>query len=199
MSKKIKSASADRDERTSDKTRSVVRDGTKQGILAIVFFVIAALFLLASIDKAGFVGTVLYHWFKLLLGLGYFLLPIVFIMLGITFLKSITQRFPTIKIAGSAIFVFAGLGMIDVVAQNEGGIVGHFVGTPLVKLFDVYASIILLAALLIISILIIFETEITVGPLVAWWKKLREKRNAEKKILGETYEDESTENVEVVE
>jgi len=197
MSKKVKTGDVNRDE--PSKLFGGIKDRTKQGIIAIVFFVLATLFVLASVDKAGFVGANLYHWFKLLLGLGYFLLPIVFIMLGIAFLKSIPERFPTVKIAGSAIFVFAGLGMIDVLAQNEGGIVGHFVGTPLIKLFDLYASVILLGALLIISILIIFETEITVGPLVAWWKKLREKRNAEKKILGETYEDESTENVEVVE
>lgn len=182
MSKKTKS---DDSEHAPEKRTGGVRDGTKQGILAIVFFVVAALFILASVDKAGFVGTVLYRWFKLLLGLGYFLLPIVFIMLGVAFLKSINRRFPTIKIAGSAIFVLAGLGMIDVMAQNEGGVVGHFVGTPLVKLFDVYVSMILLGALLIISILIIFETEIAIGPLVSWWKKFREKRAVDKKARRE--------------
>lgn len=184
MNKKNKTGEINRTESKKSFSGSV-REGTKQGILAIVFFVIAALFLLASIDKAGFVGVALYRWFKLFLGLGYFLLPVVFIMLGVAFLKSISQRFPTIKIAGSAVFVFAGLGMIDVIAQNEGGVVGHLVGTPLIKLFDLYASIILLGALLIISILIIFETEITIGSLMSWWKKLFAKRNADKKTLSE--------------
>lgn len=197
MSKKIKTEDAGYAE--PKKLLGGVRDGTKQGILAIVFFVIAALFILASIDKAGFVGATLYRWFKFLLGLGYFLLPVVFAMLGIAFLKSISQRFSAIKIAGSAVFVFAGLGMIDALAQNEGGVVGHLVGTPLIKLFDLYASIILLGALLIISVLIIFETEIAIGPLVSWWKKLIAKRSADKKIIGETHEDSYVENAEAFE
>lgn len=187
MTKRWKTGGANRDE--SKKIFSGVRDGTKQGIFAVVFFVIATLLVLASIGKAGFVGATVYSWLKMLLGLGYFLLPIVFIMLGVVFLKSIAQRFPAIKIAGSAIFVLAGLGMIDVIAQNEGGVIGHFVGTPLIKLFDVYASIIVLGALLIISILIIFETELTVGPVLSWWKKLRAKKMAGKEDYNETRED----------
>lgn len=166
-----------------------VPNGTKQGILAIIFFVIAVLFILASIGKAGSVGVNLYHWFKLLLGLGYFLLPVAFVMLGVAFLKSIDQHFPTIRIVGSAIFVLAGLGMIDVIAQNKGGVVGHFVGTPLTRLFDIYASIIVLGALLVISILIIFEAKITIGPLVSWLKKLLAKKGAVSEISNKTYSD----------
>ncbi len=197
MGKKVKKGGTERDE--SRKISGGVRDGTKQGILAITFFVIAALFTLASFDKAGFVGAALYRWFKLLLGLGYFLLPVVFVMLGIAFLKSIEQRFPTIKIIGSGVFVFAGLGLIDIIAPNEGGIVGHFVGTPLIKLFDTYASIIVLGALLVISILVIFETEITVGPLISWWKKLREKRNSWKETRNASPEEAYEELAEVSE
>ncbi len=153
-----------------------ISEGTKQGVLAIIFFVVAALFTLAPIGKAGFVGDATYKWFKLLLGLGYFLVPIVFVMLGITFLKSITKRFPAIKIGGSVLFLMAGLGIIDIAAQNQGGMVGHVVSTPLLKLFDTYASIIVLGALFVISVLIIFETELTVSPLLEWWKKLRFKK-----------------------
>src|SRR3989338_7656337 len=138
MMKKNKTSGPDAPK--SSKIFGLVRNETKQGILAIIFFAIATLFILASVDKAGFVGATLYNWFELLLGLGYFLVPLVFIMLGMVFLKSIEQRFPVIKLVGSIIFFISGLGMIDLVAPGRGGIVGSFVGTPLVKLFDLYAS-----------------------------------------------------------
>ncbi|MSU55167.1 MAG: DNA translocase FtsK [Candidatus Taylorbacteria bacterium] len=171
---------------------------TLQGILGIVFFVLAILFVLASFGKAGPVGVFMYEWFKYLLGfLGYFLIPTLLILLGFAFLKSIKQSFPLIKIGGSFLFVLAGLGMIDIVAVNQGGILGHFVSTPLIKLFDVYASAILLGALFIVSTLIIFETEITTEPLITFWKWLR-KRNALKKTNNDSKQDDDTPSVAVI-
>src|SRR3989344_2063094 len=82
-----------------------VNDKTKGGIVAILFFVAAILFILAALNRAGFLGTVLYDWFNLLLGVGYFLIPAVFFMLGIAFLKSISKHFPLTKIIGSCLFV----------------------------------------------------------------------------------------------
>lgn len=172
MGKKSKSADSDESENPKIIFKGVKKE-TMRGILSIVFFVVSALLLLASLNMAGFVGATIYNWFGLLLGVGYYLLPIVFAMLGITFLRTDDQQFPVIKIAGSIIFVLAGLGLIDVVAVNEGGLVGHLVGTPLVKLFDTYASVIVLGALFVISILIIFETKISFAPILRWFKNLK--------------------------
>ena len=172
MGKKTKSVDSEESVQTK-KLFKGVREETKRGIFSIIFFVISALLILASLNLAGFVGATVYSWFDLLLGVGYYLLPIVFAMLGITFIRTDDQQFPAIKIAGSLIFVLAGLGLIDVVAVNEGGLVGHLVGTPLVKLFDAYASVIVLGALFVISVLIIFETKISFAPISKWIKSLR--------------------------
>ncbi len=173
MSKKIKKEDAGR-------TPPSIKEKTRQGILAIIFFVLAVLFVLASMGRAGPVGDSLYSFLTTLLGLGYFLVPIIFVMLGVSFLKTITHRFPIVKIVGSTIFLLAGLGMIDIVGKNQGGVIGRVVATPLIKLFDVYASVLVLGALFIISILIILETELTLEPLIGWWKKSRAKKMAEK-------------------
>jgi len=161
---------------SSKKALAGFRDKTKNGIIAIVCFVIAILLVLAAIGKAGFVGLAFFNWLKLLLGVGYFLLPILSVMLGVAFLKSMVRRFPAIKVIGSILFVVTGLGLIDIISQNDGGIVGHIVSTPLIKLVDVYASIVVLAALFAISIITIFETEISIEPLVNWWQKFRSRK-----------------------
>ncbi len=199
MSKKPKNTSSK--EENSSNILGSVRDGTKRGIVAIVFFVSALLLILASLGKAGLVGNTFYGWLELLLGLGYFLLPVVFVMLGIAFLKSMSQRFPAVKVLGSSFFVIAGLGLIDLIAPTEGGMVGHYVSTPLLKLFDVYASIIMLGALFVISILIIFETEITLNPLIDWWenrqmKKVSGKETGTEEDDYEKYEDVSSQDEE---
>jgi len=153
---------------------------TKHGIYAIICFVIAILMILAAFNKAGFVGLAVFNWLTLLLGVGYFLLPILSVMLGIAFLKSMVQRFPAIKVAGSVIFVIAGLGLIDIISKDSGGVIGRVISTPLTKLIDVYASLVVLAALFAISIITIFETEISIEPLANWWKKIRSRNSAMK-------------------
>lgn len=195
MDKKSKSIEADK--RGAHRIWRGVPEGTKQGILAIIFFVVAAILVLASVGKAGPVGDTIYSWFKFLLGLGYFLLPMVFVMLGIAFLKSMAQRFPAIKIGGSLLFLLSGLGVIDIYAPDRGGSLGHLVSTPLRKLFDVYAGTIVLGALFVISVLIIFETELTVDPFVGWWKKWRLKKIHRKETAAESFsEDELPTTVE---
>lgn len=186
MSKKTKTGKDSEDHSVREKG---VSDKTKRGIVAILFFVVAILFILASVNKAGPIGTIVYDWFDFLLGIGYFLIPIVCVMLGVAFLKSISQRFPVIKIIGSGIFVLSGLGGIDVLAKDQGGIVGHFVGTPLVQLLDVYASIIILVAFFAISILIIFETEFTFAPFLYLWKKLHSPKTTSEQSKPETKDD----------
>src|SRR3989344_1493075 len=176
MSKKSRGSKIEK-ERGKNGVWSGVPEGTRHGILAITSFVIATLFILASIGKAGFLGNTIYQWFRFLLGIGYFLVPMVFLMLGIAFLKSIDRRFPLIRIFGSVIFIFSGLGIIEVVETNQGGMIGRLISNPLLKLFDTYASIIVLGALFIISVIVIFEARISLKPLVLWWTRLHSKRS----------------------
>lgn len=73
-----------------------IKNETKQGIFAITFFVLAIIFILASIKSgsagneiyyAGPVGKKIYDLLSILLGVGYFLLPLFFLMLSISFFK----------------------------------------------------------------------------------------------------------------
>jgi len=64
-------------------------------------------------------------------------------------------------------FLLSGLGMIDVVSlEHSGGFLGRILSTPFVSLFDVYASIIFLGAILIISILVMFDAKPDLAPFM---------------------------------
>ncbi|MDE1975457.1 MAG: hypothetical protein KGI49_03045 [Patescibacteria group bacterium] len=139
-----------------------LRQETANAILAIISFVIALVSLLASFNKAGPVGDYGYIWLTRAFGIGYFLIPILFAILGIAFLQGVEKSFNKIKAAGAIIFFLSGLGLLYLVPGNRlGGTVGSWIGGPLVRVVDVWATGIFLAALFVISLIVVFEWHIT--------------------------------------
>ncbi|MFA6552316.1 MAG: DNA translocase FtsK 4TM domain-containing protein [Candidatus Paceibacterota bacterium] len=167
-----------------------LKEETIQGIITIIFFVLGVLLILAAFGKAGFVGAKIYDWLTEFLGFGYFLLPAVLFILGVSFWRSLEQSFPITKIIGSIIFFLSGLGIIGLVAE-KGGKLGEWIASPLINFFDIYASIVFLGALFIISLLVIFETRLTANPLILLWQKLfgAKKKPHAIKIEGEFNEE----------
>ena len=166
-----------------DNILSSIKNETKQGIYAIIFFVLAAIFTLASIKTggtgnevyyAGPVGKETYHLLSILLGIGYFLLPLLFLMLSISFFKAEERNFNKLKFFGGILFFISGLGTIDLISKQywtaQGGQLGWVISTPLFNMFGFYASAIILLALLVISCLVLFETKITVDSILFWRK-----------------------------
>lgn len=169
-----------------------------QGIIAVACFVLAIIFLLAAGGKAGVVGTMTYSFLTEFFGIGYFLLPLLLIMLGITFFRSLDAKFEGIKLAGALIFFAAGLGMIDIIARMHAGVVGHYISAPLVKLFDIYASSLILIGLLVISTIVVLEAELRFEHF-AFWRKLGKKKPESEEVKevkitqsGDTAEKEET-------
>ena len=156
---------------------------TKQAVFGIIFFVLATLSILSSFHKSGVVGNKIYDALAKLLGIGYFLIPFLFLLLGISFLRSKNRKLGWLKILGILIFLISGLGAIGVVWSNKGGLIGNFISSPLLKLFDFYTSIIILIALLAISSLVIFEAKLNTDSFSAFAKIFR--RNNADEIGGE--------------
>ena len=169
-----------------------IKSETKQGIVAVTFFLLFVIFILSAFGKAGVVGDELYHLLSVLLGIGYFLIPVFFLMLSVSFFKAEEKEFNRIKIVGGLLFFVLGLGLIDLVSRTywaaQGGQLGWLISTPLLKLFGFFASVVILLALVVIACLIIFETRLTVESLFFWrkWRK-------------ETEKDEPVENVKIAE
>ena len=172
-----------------------MREETKYGIFAVFLFLVSIILVLSALDKAGVVGNYAFAFLSKLLGVGYYLLPIACLMLGISFLKSFSaHHFPIPKIIGSLVFFFSGLGLIDIFGttlfelQKEGGVIGEYMAMPFLKLFDVYASVIILGALLVVAILVIFEARLTMSPIIASWNFLMTVLKKKKVKLGDTEE-----------
>ncbi len=142
----------------------LLKKETLHVVLSILFFALSAFFALAPFSKGGPAGTALYSALGLLVGVGYFLFPLLFLILGISFFRSEVGNLPLRGGLGSLLFVLSGLGITAIFGEDaSGGFVGKWVSLPLLKLFDVYASVLFLLALFTISLLIIFDTRPNFG------------------------------------
>jgi len=165
---------------------------TKHGIIAVVFFVLAVFFLMTYFDVAGIAGIFVYEKLYLLLGIGYILLPTLLILLGSSFIKSEVPDIGWTRVVSGILFLLSGLGMIDIASGNHsGGFFGEILSTPFVSLFDVYASLVFLGAILIISVLIMFDAKLSFGSLFTRIKALFTKK--EKGFTSDLNEDEMEE------
>ena len=164
-----------------------MREETIQVILAICSFLVTILSLLASFGLAGRIGNFGLSIFTSLFGVGYYLIPIVFAMLGMTFLQTLKKRVGTSKIVGAFIFFVAGLGIIHVAYTNAGGVIGRWIALPILALFDYWATLILLVAILIISVIMMFNLYFTWSD-IAFWRR-RDKNSTVKDSKMDEYEE----------
>jgi S-DNA-T family DNA segregation ATPase FtsK/SpoIIIE len=141
-------------------------DQTKRAITVVFLFIVGIFLILAAFDGAGVIGADTYRFFVYLLGIGYFLLPLLFFVLAGTALTQKENSFTVLKGIASILFFVAGLGFVAIVSNN-GGFVGSLIAQPLVKYLDVYAALIVLGGLSLISLLIILEGNISLEPFTA--------------------------------
>jgi S-DNA-T family DNA segregation ATPase FtsK/SpoIIIE len=133
---------------------------TRQGVFAVISFVLAIFFILAALHKSGVAGEKIYSALLWLFGIGYFLVPLFFILLTISFLKNIKKKFTLAKSISAFIAFLSSLGLVDLLIRNQGGKLGHIVSAPLISLFAIYASFIILVGLLFASLLLLFDAEL---------------------------------------
>ena len=146
----------------SGKSKSVgIPPETKRAILVVVFGILGLILLLAGFGIAGPAGADTYALFNDLLGVGYFLLPALLFILAGTTLQEETPGISAFKGVTSLIFVISGLGYVGLVF-GRGGLVGDAIAKPIVHLFDIYAALVLLGGLTLISFLVLVEGKISV-------------------------------------
>ena len=156
-----------------------MKEETIRAILAILSFLVTLISLLASFGKAGPIGLYGYLFFTRLFGIGYFLIPLVFAMIGIALLQGLEKKFRASKTIGAIVFFLSSLGLIHIIGTTIGdqtwrlaGVFGYWVAMPLIKILAVWATSILLIALILISLFILFEMHITAEQLTFWkWSK----------------------------
>lgn len=164
----------DRDEDGANLTGVISRE-TLNTILGILSLVVSIFLFLAAFGTAGRVGKIAFELLSRLSGIGYYIIPILFLLLCFSLLHEKERRFATPQIIGSILFALSSLGLVDLFSHN-GGLVGGLISSPLISLFEVYVSAILLVAIMIISVLVIFDFSLRLN-LILLFKHLFSKKD----------------------
>ncbi len=153
-SKKLKKEKAEK------KKIQTIKSETIRGVWGVILVVLAIIFLLAAFDNAGRVGEVSYSVFSTLFGFGYYLIPMSLILFSVTLFRSMDdKKIGLIHSVGSVLFFISSLALVETVYTTGGGLIGAILSAPLVKWLAMPATILILIALILISLLIIFDTQ----------------------------------------
>jgi len=187
MSKKSRRRKREEEE-SEDEEDGWLKPETKRSIWGIVLIVLGIILILAKAGKAGPVGEFLAEIFITLLGWGYLILPLSFILGGGALILTNKKRPSWIVFSGIAMLVLSSLGLIHIFKPAEGGWLGLILGSLKIPFGQITSSIIN-SAILIISILVILNVPIKI--------RLPEKKSKMKlEVTGESDDDEEEENKE---
>jgi len=140
-----------------------LHDETKKGITAVLLFVGALITALSAFGAAGEAGDALYKGLGLLFGWGYFLVPLSLILAGVAILKSLHEELYGTPFFGITLFLISFLGVLQMFLGGNiengrgGGYLGLAISYPFLKFLGVYASYIILIALIFVSLLVTFN------------------------------------------
>ena len=142
-----------------------VSSGALRSVWAILLMALAGFLMLASYNIGGVVGNALYSILSTLLGVGYMLLPLSLVLLGIAILRSFEKHFGLIQIISMMIFLLSSLGLVNIAFPGKGGYIGVGVAKPIVAAVDTAATVVFLIAFIIIALIIAFD--VNLGALFA--------------------------------
>jgi len=174
---------------------SEMKEETVETIMAILFFVFAALLLLATFGQGGLVGEKVVQFSTFLFGIGFYLIPVILIILGISFFKEIKNNFATPKIVASFFLFISSLAFVELTFE-QGGIMGTLIAKPLLSLFDFWASLLITSCLILISIIFVFEASIKISSIRSLFGKKEEDKKLKDAYVEEEYEKYDTEEAE---
>lgn len=177
-----------------------LKEEARYDIWGISFIVLGLLVLLSIFNMAGIVGEFVYQTLSAFFGFGYYILPILLVIVGYSFLKKEKPQIARIHAIFGATTLFSILGIMDIASNGKGeslnitfgGYLGSIVAWPFVRFFGIYAGILLLGALLITSLIILFNETPNLAELfkkIFSFLKTEIKLPAKKEIVEEEIEE----------
>lgn len=172
----------------------------KRGILVVVFILLSVVSFLAFFDAAGAMGEIITKVLRLLLGTAAVAAPLIFFGIGLALFltgrREDDEEVPGSNLRvyiGSILFSFALTGVLHLVALRPapdeafnlvktgdgGGYLGLLGSLPLFRFVDFWPSIAIFAALILISMLIVFNIN-----LFALFKSSRAALERKQKTVG---------------
>jgi S-DNA-T family DNA segregation ATPase FtsK/SpoIIIE len=150
----------------SDMPRGLSRE-TICHAAAIALLGLSALLLLAALGRAGRAGELAYHYLSYFLGAGYFLLPAGSILGAVALFRTARAALSPIRLIGAVIIFPAGFALFELIVPESGGVFGALLARSMSALFERLASIVILFALALISLLVIFDTRLPTSRIAA--------------------------------
>ncbi len=157
-----------------------VKQETAKSIYGVVSVIVAGLFLLAPMGIGGRIGDWVFHSLgsEGLFGLGYFLIPLVFIALAIGFFRQNPETgWGGTRIVGAALLFLSGISVLSL-AGNQGGLAGKFIASLFMYPFDYVFSFILLSGLAVVGALLALDTPLKL-PTIGFPEVLKKKEIAQ--------------------
>jgi len=161
-----------------------LRDETRNSIIGISFIILALLLLMAAVGSGGYLGGKIYEFIHFLFGIGYYILPTLFILLSVNFFRAKEQSIGGAALIAGPFFILSALGLLALASRVDltlglGGFVGYYVMSPLAFLFAPALTAIILSAVFVIAILILFDTPLHLGFILSFLKLFKPKTREE--------------------
>jgi S-DNA-T family DNA segregation ATPase FtsK/SpoIIIE len=140
---------------------------TSNSISGVFCFLVAVVSVLAFVGKAGSAGIYFDAIARSLFGYGFFIVPVAFAMLGVAFIKSIHRKVALSALLGTLLFVLSVLGVFYSLGEGattdrivQGGYLGVGLGWPLLSFLGFWATMVILAGLVVVSVLLTLDVPI---------------------------------------
>lgn len=135
---------------------------TLRGISAVLIIVVAVLCLLSSLGMAGRFGGLLFDALYWLAGVAAYIVPLVLASFAWALLsnREADQDVRPVRMIGASLFFLSILAIIGTLAESRGGMLGTLLAGPLVTYLDTVATLVLLAGLLAVSLLLVFDSSL---------------------------------------
>ena len=134
---------------------------TKKSIAAVLMFGLAVILLLARFRQAGPVGDFVYNILDKLFGWGYWLWPVMAVLVALVFLMGREEQFLSVTFLGALAAVFWGLGVVDLIFPQQGGLIGRFIGLLEIP-FGYPAALLINGVLLAAALLVTLNAKIRI-------------------------------------
>ncbi|MEK7160535.1 MAG: DNA translocase FtsK 4TM domain-containing protein, partial [Patescibacteria group bacterium] len=137
---------------------------------------------------AGAAGAYFYQGCGWLFGWGLWLVPLALILAGVAILRALHEDLYGTSFFGVGLFILSVLGLLQIFLAGRvesgrgGGYLGLIVVYPFLKTLGIYATVIILTALLIISILITFN--VSFKSILSWFSRRSQEENGAKREGG---------------
>ena len=131
MSKKPKKKQRGTDEDKPSFLERISKE-TINAVLGVLSSLLTIFLLASAFEKGGMVGTTVYNFLSYLFGIGYYLVPLVFALLAVSFFQSKEKDFALPQTLGSILFFASSLGLTNILAVDRGWFIGGFISSPLI-------------------------------------------------------------------